>query len=88
VEWRINATTFGVEELSSAPGQAQRVVSVQKVLTALEPGENKIEVLAYNAQGLIASDPARVWINYEGQKTKTPPRLIVFAVRVNEYWDR
>jgi WD40 repeat protein len=86
LEWRVNGTTLGVETVASASRQAGRTVAVRKMLT-LEPGENRIEVFAYNAQGLIASDPAKVVVTLQGQVALSPPRLYVLAVGVNDYWD-
>ena len=83
VEWRVNGTTVGVDT-NSAP-QSTNSISVQ--LLALSPGENKIEVLAYNAQGVIASDSAQVVITLEAQEATVTPRLYVLAVGVNDYWD-
>ncbi|MEH2567741.1 caspase family protein [Bradyrhizobium sp. AZCC 2289] len=54
---------------------------------ALERGENRIEVLAYNAKDLIASEPASVTVTWDGEKTATPPKLYVMAVGVNDYYD-
>jgi hypothetical protein len=54
---------------------------------ALEPGNNRIEVLAYNAKGLIASQAAGITITWDGEKVASPPRLFVMAVGVNDYYD-
>jgi hypothetical protein len=54
---------------------------------ALEPGGNRIEVLAYNNKDLIASEPASVTVTWDGEKTATPPKLYVLAVGVNDYYD-
>ncbi len=54
---------------------------------ALEPGENRIEVLAYNGRDFIASDPAQVVLKWDGEKSATPPKLHVLAVGVNDYYD-
>ena len=91
IEWRVNRVTLGVEERGldrlqepSAPTPAQ--VRVTRTLT-LEPGENKIEVVAYNAKNLIASEAAQVTVKWDGEKTVSPPKLHVLAVGVNDYWD-
>jgi hypothetical protein len=52
---------------------------------ALVPGENQIEVVAFNAKGWIASDPAEVIINSTQAKSAKPPRLFVLSVGVNDY---
>lgn len=91
VEWRINGVTLGVEtrglqriDGSGAPGG--RTEKVKRTL-ALEPGDNRIEVVAYNAKNLIASEAAHVIVKWDGERTATPPKLHVLAVAVNDYWD-
>jgi WD40 repeat protein len=86
VEWRVNGTTLGVEQPATGAAESGRTISVERKLS-LEPGENRIAVLAYNDQGLIASDPAEVVVTLEGQAARTPPRLHVLTVGVNDYWD-
>jgi WD40 repeat protein len=96
LEWRVNGVTLGLDERgleripSASPGGAPAVsrppMKVSRRLT-LEPGENKIEIVAYNGRNLIASVPARVALQWEGDKTSTPPKLHVLAVGVNDYWD-
>ena len=87
VEWRVNGVTLGVEQRGLGPETtAATTVSVHRQLT-LEPGDNRIEIVAYNAKGLIASDPARVAVKWSGEKASAPPRLYVLAVGVNDYWD-
>jgi hypothetical protein len=92
VEWRVNGVTSGIEtrglervaaDAASGPG---RSLTVKRSL-ALERGENRIEVLAYNAKDLIASEPASVTVSWDGEKTATPPKLFVMAVGVNDYYD-
>jgi len=67
----------------SAPGNT---VTVNETLS-LDPGENVIEVVAYNAKGVIASLPAVVKVIREGGQSVARPRLHVVTVGVNEYWD-
>jgi WD40 repeat protein/uncharacterized caspase-like protein len=90
VEWRINGVTSGIEtrglERVEAAASSGRSLTVKRTL-ALERGENRIEVLAYNAKDLIASEPASVTVTWDGEKTATPPKLYVMAVGVNDYYD-
>lgn len=94
VEWRINGVTLGLEARgleridAPAPGTASsgRIETVKRSLS-LEPGENRIEIVAYNAKGLIASEPAQTTIRWDGSKTATPPKLYVLAIGVNDYYD-
>ena len=95
VEWRVNGLTLGIDSRgfdrlqagtggdSVATGQT---VTVKKKLW-LDPGDNKIEVVAYNAQGLIASEPATVTVSWDGETAATPPKLYVLAAGINDYWD-
>ncbi len=92
VEWRVNGLTLGVEERglarvdAPAAGPGRPAVKVSRKL-ALEPGENVVEVVAYNGRNLIASEPARVRIAWDGADSSAPPVLHVVAVGVNDYWD-
>jgi WD40 repeat protein len=90
IEWRVNGLTLGVEErglgrVDGTPGQAAALRVSRKL--SLEPGENVIEVVVYNGRNLIASDPARVTVKWDGANPATPPRLHVLAIGVNDYWD-
>jgi uncharacterized caspase-like protein len=90
VEWRVNGVTSGIEtrglERVEAAASAGRTLTVKRSL-ALERGENRIEVLAYNNKDLIASEPASVTVTWDGEKGATPPKLYVLAVGVNDYYD-
>lgn len=95
IEWRVNGVTLGVEsrglerlpEAGGSSAQPSRPPVVVKRTLALEPGENRIEVVAYNGRDLIASDPVQVVLKWDGEKSATPPRLHVLAVGVNDYYD-
>jgi uncharacterized caspase-like protein len=96
VEWRVNGVTLGVETrgleripAASVPagGAATGRTETVKRTLSLERGDNRIEVLAYNARGLIASEPAQVTIKWDGEKTAAPPKLYVLSVGVNDYYD-
>jgi WD40 repeat protein len=56
VEWRVNGITAGID--AAAPGSAGRPVRLTRSLV-LDPGDNTIEVVAYNSANLISSVPAR-----------------------------
>jgi uncharacterized caspase-like protein len=94
VEWRVNGVTLGLEsrgldrlDATTPGGSASGKTETVKRTLALEPGDNRIEIVAYNAKGLIASEPAQVTIKWDGTKTATPPKLYVLAVGVNDYYD-
>lgn len=57
VEWRANGVTAGID--TPAPASVGVPLSLTRSL-ALDPGDNTIEVVAYNRANLIASVPARV----------------------------
>ena len=95
IEWRVNGVTLGIdargmqrlpEGTAASPVTSRPAVTVRRSL-ALEPGENRIEVVAYNGRDLIASDPARLILKWDGEKSATPPKLHVLAVGVNDYYD-
>ncbi|WP_157955827.1 MULTISPECIES: caspase family protein [Devosia] len=92
VEWRVNGITLGIEErgFDRLSPQADLVmaqaVAVSQTLS-LDPGDNLIEVLAYNESGLVASEPASVMVKWNGASSMAPPRLHVLAVGVDDYYD-
>jgi hypothetical protein len=91
IEWRVNGVTLGVDSRglgrtgqdSAVPG---KTMTVRQTLS-ISPGENVIEIVAYNAKDWIASMPATVKIVREGRPEAFRPRLHVVAVGVNDYWD-
>ena len=62
IEWRVNGVTAGVMAAPAGPGPDYEV----KQELALDPGENRIEVIAYEGRNLLASLPARTTIAYDG----------------------
>jgi WD40 repeat protein/uncharacterized caspase-like protein len=56
VEWRVNGVTAGID--TPAPASAGQPLRLTRSLV-LDPGDNTIEVVAYNRANLIASVPAR-----------------------------
>ena len=83
-EWRINGITVGVVE--QAAGAAGEPITLKQAM-ALDPGENTIELTAYNGANLVASVPARVTITWTGSEPTAPPRLYVLVVGINDYLD-
>src|SRR5262249_22926769 len=82
-EWRINGTTVGVFEKHSIAGQMMTL----KQSVALDPGENTIELVAYNGRNLVASIPAQTKVFWIGTEPTAPPRLHLLAIGINDYWD-
>ena len=83
IEWRVNGITVGVD--NSAAG-SDRALTVKQML-ALDPGENTIEVVAYNGSNLLASPPVRATVTWTGTITEKP-RLHVLAIGINKYTDK
>lgn len=91
IEWRVNGVTLGLESrglgrLGDPTDGSAQTLRVKRALS-LEPGDNRVEVVAYNARNLIASEPALVTVKWDGSKMASPPRLYVLAVGVNDYYD-
>ncbi len=84
IEWRVNGVTASV---MSAPAGLGPDYEVMQEL-ALDPGENRIEVIAYEGRNLLASLPARTTITYDGPVDTVKPKLFVLAIGINEYVDR
>lgn len=80
VEWRINGAVLGLAK----PNGSDRVQTLRKNL-ALAPGENRIEVVAYNARGVVASTPAQVTVRSTRAASTKPPKLYILAAGVNAY---
>jgi len=81
IEWRVNGITAAV---AAKPENAAREFTVTQQL-ALDPGENVIEVVAYNASNLLASLPARSTIKLTGTVDQRKPRLHVLAIGIDSY---
>jgi WD40 repeat protein len=81
IEWRINGITAGV---SNAPAGVGKVYEVSQEL-ALDPGNNAVEVVAYNASNMLASPPARTAIANTGPADGTKPKLHILAIGINAY---
>lgn len=86
VEWRVNGLTVEVQPTRAAAALDEDVPKVTARI-ALEPGQNVIEVVAYNAAGLLASAPRQVVVQWDGVASTEPPALYVLAVGVNDYAD-
>jgi WD40 repeat protein len=83
IEWRVNGITTAV---AKAPPDAGSEYEVKQSL-ALDPGNNSIEVVAYNARNLLASLPAQATITYNAPANAEKPKLYVLAIGVNSYHD-
>lgn len=86
VEWRLNGMTVEVQP-TRAPVALDEGLPTARARMALDPGENIIEVVAYNAAGLLASPPRQMSVTWDGVASSEPPVLHVLAVGVNDYAD-
>ncbi len=86
IEWRLNGVTVEVQPTRAAAAlDVDNPTATTRI--ALEPGENRVEVVAYNAAGLLASTPQQLLINWDGVASTDPPALYVLAAGVNDYSD-
>ncbi len=83
VEWSVNGVTVALDD-QSQPREKRPLLIRKKV--ALTDGENRIGVMAYNAAGMLASEPAVLTIPWKAVNL-APPKLFVMAVAVNDYYD-
>ncbi|MES2433364.1 MAG: WG repeat-containing protein [Pseudomonadota bacterium] len=86
IEWRLNGMTVEVQP-TRAPVALDEDLPTAKARMALDPGTNIIEVVAYNAAGLLASPPRQMTVTWDGVASSEPPALYVLAVGVNDYAD-
>jgi WD40 repeat protein len=84
IEWRVNGVTAAV---GTKPAHSGPVYTVKQQL-ALDPGDNAIEVVAYNGMNLLASLPARTTTKFTGPVDKTKPKLHILAIGINAYVDK
>jgi uncharacterized caspase-like protein len=83
VEWRVNGVTIGIETPPAAPPTGQPLRLSRGLV--LDDGENVVEVVAYNSANLVASVPARMAVTGQAAAARTPARMFVLAIGLNEY---
>jgi hypothetical protein len=83
IEWRVNGITVG---LTNAPAKATQSFEAKQTL-ALDPGENAVEVIAYNARNLLASLPAQTTIAHTGPADSVKPKLHILTIGIDAYHD-
>jgi len=83
IEWRVNGITAAVAR-TQPPTDAAGALTQQ---IALDPGENIIELVAYNASNLLASRAAKAIVRYAGAYDRAKPRLHVLAIGIDDYSD-
>jgi hypothetical protein len=82
IGWRVNGVTAAV---SHAPEGAPDATVEQTLV--LDPGDNNIEVVAYNARNILASPPARAKMTFSGSADAAKPNLHVLVIGINAYHD-
>ncbi len=82
VEWRVNGVTRAVEDFQLPAGVREKTIARQ---LALPPGDNVIELVAYNKANLVASLPAAVSVSVKPVATHPKPMLHVLAIGVDKY---
>ena len=82
IQWRVNGITAGI--INPTPGGSRDVTQT----LALEPGDNTIEVIAYEGRNVLASLPARITVAYTGSVDSAKPKLYVLAIGINKYVDQ
>jgi WD40 repeat protein len=83
IEWRVNGVTAAI---ATKPEGAGPIYTLSRHL-ALDPGDNTVEVVAYNASNLLASVPARTSVKFTEAANKTRPRLHILAIGIDVYAD-
>ncbi len=84
VEWRVNGITAAVT--AKPAGAGPDYTTTQEL--ALDPGDNVIELVAYNGSNLLASVPARTTIKLDAAAFAVKPKLHILAIGINGYTDR
>jgi uncharacterized caspase-like protein len=84
IEWRVNGITAAVATKPDGEGED---FTISRPI-ALDPGENVLEVEAYNASNLLASIPARTTVRLEGTARVVKPTLHLLAIGINSYVDK
>jgi hypothetical protein len=82
IEWRVNGVTAAV---GTAPGTQDTRIIRQRL--ALEPGQNVIEVVAYNRRNLLSSLPVSTTVTWDAPAEQPRSKLYVISVGINSYHD-
>lgn len=83
IEWRVNGVTVGI--VNGLPRSAND--GVLSLGLTLEPGENIVEVVAYNKRNLLSSIPVVTRINWNAPVDQPRSKLFIIAVGINAYQD-
>ncbi len=96
VLWQVNKTTVAVENIGDRNLSTSETdaITLNQRLTLL-PGENRVELIAYNRQNEIASPPTLINLKFDSQPTVIPesegavlkPSLHLLVVGIDHYND-
>jgi len=89
--WKLNNQTISVEEKNRAIKVSSSTITnstlaIQKLLT-LSPGENTIEIIAYNEAECMSSTPETLIIDLHDSISEQPD-LNILSVAINKYRDK
>ncbi len=86
--WKLNGRTKGVDEKGKAIRieKSKPTLHLSKLLT-LSSGQNTLEVIVYNSEETIASDPTVLMLDLQ-DKSSEKPKLYILSVGINRYRDR
>jgi WD40 repeat protein len=87
VEWRVNGVLAGSPQSvsSGAAGGDDGYRIVTETLRLDSSRTNIVEVTAYNAAGLLASEPYRLTVDPFGISEGARPRMFILSIGVSEY---
>jgi len=83
IEWMVNGVTAAVRR--KPPGSGPDYNVSQQL--ALDPGDNTVEVVAYNGSDLLASLPAHAAVKFTGPADQVEPNLYVLTIGIAKYID-
>jgi WD40 repeat protein len=93
IVWRVNGITIGIDDNGQRGIQvvgksmpSQKLHKFSKLLS-LAPGENLVEVFAYNKFNQMASSPDKITLKIK-DKISNPPKLYVMTIGINNYRDK
>ena len=73
--------------VADAPAGSLESVQMSQVV-ALDPGDNTIEIVGYNARNLLAAVSAKVSVRWAAPAAVSKPNLHVLAIGIDDYRDR
>lgn len=87
IEWRVNGIVRVARSLAPGVKVTQGETLVIEDDLILEPGDNVVEFVVFNASNGIASEPASQSVVWGASGVSGAPRLFLLAIGINRYWD-